>query len=190
MRRGLVALILGILWFTFGGPAAVRALDGVGSSARGQRSATDLRRMLDVGQLPPSAVAKVEEAERLARRETAWSTLVASLLTDEERSQALALAAAAPPVLASPGMTLEPEIPVLVDAILRRYGPATAPSPEVPKLDKWTVIDRRTRARALAAIVAGPGLDADRAAVLLGATLELMHVQEQRSAIEAELAEM
>jgi hypothetical protein len=42
----------------------------------------------------------------------------------------------------------------------------------------------------LTALVEGPGLDDERAAIVLGATLNLLAVQARRTEIEAELAEL
>lgn len=184
--RGLVALVAALAWYAWGAPGATAALDTLRPPPRGQLTLADVA----AADLPRAARPLVAEAERLAAREEAWGHVVAALLTPDERSRGLTLAGAAPPVLAAPGATLEPEMPVLVDAILARYGPATLPAPPPPAYEGWPMVDRRTRARVLLALVNGPGLDEERAAIVLGATLDLLEAQSRRTAIEAELAAM
>ncbi|MDP2312002.1 MAG: hypothetical protein Q8P41_03790 [Pseudomonadota bacterium] len=190
MRRALATVLLGIAWFVWGAPAANTRLDAFRTAPRGQRSASDLRRLVAVSSLPADARALVEEAELASEREREWSLIVASLLSPAERADGLARAVEEPAVVGFSGHSLEPELPVLVDALLARYGPETAPVPPAPPRDDWPMIDRRARIRVLLALVRGPGLDDERAAIVLAATLDLLATQARRSEIEAALAEI
>lgn len=190
MRRGVVALVLGVAWFAWGAPAVNARLEGFREAPRGQRTAAELRARTAVESLPAATRALVEEAEAAAAKEREWSLVVASLLSTAERAEGLVRAQGEPVVLGPPGRLLEPELPVLVDAILSRYGPELAPVPPAPLRDDWPMIDRRTRIRVLLALVRGPGLDDERAAVVLAATLDLLAAQARRTEVEALLAEV
>ncbi len=188
--RGGIAGVAGIAWFALGADRAIAWLDTVREAPRGQLSAQALAEGGRLAKLTPEARALVAEAQALSRREDDWGYVVAALLSPAERADGLARAGAAPPILARPGTTLEPEMPVLVDAVLARYGPHTLPAPEVPRREQWPMVDRRARARALLALVRGPGLDDERAAIVLGITLDLLAAQARRTVIEAELAKL
>ncbi len=190
MRRGIAALLLGVAWFAFGAPAVNDRISALRVQPRGQRSAAELRAAIPLASMPPDLRADVAEAEAAARRERDWSLLVGGLLSTAERADGLARAAAEPLVLGPPGRSLEPELPVLIDAIHARYGPATAPIPAAPLRDDWPMIDRRARASCLLALLRGPGLDADRAAVLLAATLDLLATQARRAELEERFADI
>jgi hypothetical protein len=176
------------VWFNLVAPDVVVWLERFRPEQRGQRTAQDT---VAAG-VARSAEAQVllAEAEALQRREDDWGFIVASLLGPAERNEGLARAAGAPLVFARPGGTIEPEIPVLVDALLGRYGPRTLPPPAINRLETWPMVDRRTRARVAVALVNGPGLDPDRAAILLGATLDLLETQARRVELEEALADL
>jgi hypothetical protein len=190
MKRALVVLVLGAAWFGWAAPAVNTHLEGYRVAPRGQRTAADLRARMSVASLPPETRALVEEAEAATARERAWSLIVGGLLSPAERVEGLARAQSEPVVLGRPGRLLEPELPVLVDALLARYGPTVAPIPAPPLDDDWPMIDRRTRIRVLLALVHGPGLDDERAAIVLAATLDLLATQARRTEVEALLAEV
>ena len=188
--RGLFAGGLALAWFAFGADRAVQRLDGFRAPPRGQRTAAEFTAERGAAALTPAEQALTAEAAGLSRQEASWGYVVASLLSPDERAAGLALVAATPPRPAAPGATLEPEMPALIDAILSRHGPATLPAPQVAPREDWQTADRRMRARVLTALVEGPGLDDERAAIVLGATLNLLAVQARRTEIEAELAEL
>lgn len=189
-QRGLAGAALALAWFAFAAEPAGAALERFRPDVRGQVTLSDLERRGLLLALPPGGAALVAEARVVSRSEEAWGFLVADLLTPAERAEGLTLAAGAPPAHAAPGLVVEPEMMFLVEALLARYGPATAPVRRRPARDEWPMVDRRIRARALTALVQGPGLDEERAAVLLGATLELLSAQARRIEVEAELAEL
>lgn len=188
--RAAVAGGLAVAWYTFGAEPAGEALLVLRPDVRGQIGVADLERQGLLLELPTAGRLLAAEARTIARKEEAWGFLVAHLLTPAERAEGLTLAAALPPAVGAPGLVIEPEMMVLVDALLARHGPRTLPAPAAPTREEWPMVDRRTRARALTALVRGPGLDADRAAVVLGATLELLGVQARRTEVEAELSAM
>lgn len=188
--RGAIALLVGVVWFGWAAERATAALEGFRPAPRGQASAQDLARSGALLTLPPAGRALAAEAKALAEREDRWGYVVAALLSPAERAEGLTRAADAPQPKAAPGMTIEPEMPFLVEAILARYGPRTLPAPDVPRREQWPMVDRRSRARALTALVRGPGLDDDRAAIVLGVTLDLLDAQSRRTEIEAELADL
>ncbi|MDP2310517.1 MAG: hypothetical protein Q8P18_31150 [Pseudomonadota bacterium] len=190
MRRGLLALALGVAWFGWAAEAVNTRLEAFLVAPRGQRTAADLRARTKVARLPSELRALVAEAEAAMVREEEWSLIVGSLLTKAERAEGLSLAEGEPVFVGPPGRLLEPELPILIEAILARYGPEVAPIPPAPRRDEWPTIDRRARVRALLALVHGPGLDEERAAVVLALTLDLLETQARRTEIEALLAEV
>lgn len=186
--RGLFAAALGGLWFAVLAPHAAVWLERFRPEQRGQRTAQDT--VASGAARSAEARALLTEAQALQRREDDWGYIVASLLSTAERNEGLARASVASPIFARPGQTIEPEMPVLVEAILARYGPRTAAGPVVERRETWPMVDRRTRARVLVALVEGPGLDPERAAIILGATLRLLEAQARRVELEEALADL
>jgi hypothetical protein len=188
VKRALLTLCVGVAWYTWGAPAAAERLKAERTEATAHLSYVELKAAAIGQELDDEEVADFRAAERAARRETDWEYVMAALLTPAERAEGLARAAAMPPVPANGLLLTEPEVPVLLQAIHHRYGHRTAPVPPVPIADPWATIDRRTRVRAAIALVEGPGLDPDRAAILLAATLDLLAAQQERSELEDALA--
>ncbi len=188
--RGIVALAVAVAWFGSGGPALARWLESTRVTTTRQASVHELR--IQAGDTPSAPVQTLlDAATRASAREAAWGRNVAGLLTAAEREEGVARAASLPPIPAT-GLAslLEPEVRVLVVAIQAGYGPATAPLARAPLLDPWNRVDRRSRARALLALVQAGLLDPERAAMVLGTTFDLLEAQRERGEIEAELREI
>ena len=188
--RGLVAVAVTLAWFGSGGPALARWLESTRVTTTRQASVSELR--IRAGATPSASVQTLlDAATRASAKEAAWGRNVAGLLTAAEREEGLTRAASLPPIPATGLPTLlEPEVLALVIAIQARYGPATAPLAHAPLLDAWNRVDRRSRARALLALVQAGSLEPERAAMALGTTLDLLEAQHQRSQIETELREI
>lgn len=141
----------------------------------------DLRARADDTPAAQTALLRFEAADAA---ETRWIRLVDSLLSPAERQDGLARAARMPPLQAAGGVRTEPELPALIEALAQRYGPATVDEP-VRATTVWLGVDRRTRAKAVLALVRGPGLDPERAARLLGATQAMLQAEADRQEQES-----
>jgi hypothetical protein len=189
VRRGLVVLLAGAAWFTWGGPAVVARIDAGRGRLDAHEPYATLRGRAQRASGDPKIAAMLDALSRTAVEERAWERTVGGLLTPAERTEGLARASSLPPSPpATPGSIVEPELVALLDALQSRYGSRTAPPPPVPAIDNWPLVDRRSRAMALRALLLGPGLDEERAAQILTATLDLLTSQRMRYSLEDELA--
>lgn len=175
VRAAIVAGALAIGWYGFGGQPVGDWLTR-SRAPKVPLRLDDLRARADDTPAAQLALARFEAADAA---ETRWIRLVDSLLSPAERQDGLARASRMPPLQAAGGVRTEPELPALIEALAQRYGPTTADEP-VRTTTVWLGVDRRTRAKAVLALVRGPGLDPERAARLLGATQAMLQAEADR----------
>lgn len=190
VARVWMAMVALGAWFTIATPLALHGLKAHKQGRATPPTAAEVRARLAL--LPADArrtptVARLEAVlaadPAFADAEFTWNHVVAGTLTEAERTQGLALADLTSPTPPPPTEAPEADADLVsvARAILEVYGYDEAPDAEVPQLDPWPGTDRRTRARAVVALVRGPGIDPRAARTILHATLTLLRAQLDRA---------
>ena len=193
MRRELgawVGLLLALGWFAWLGPRASEEVRQLRAEASRSLSTSEVRMALRrTGTRPDDDLrALLDEAGEAEALEADWNLRVAAVLDEEQRQKAMALEPGVPPVPPHKSVHfVEPELPALAEALMRKHGMGQAEIPLLPPADPWPGADRRRRARGLLALLAADELSDEQAHAILQITLDAMLVQSQRARIERSL---